>query len=76
MEKSPDAMLAELQEVLADLKEAHERIQELTDAKAGDEVYDEIHAECDGPDPDAMCKEQLTELVRETSHPAIPLSRC
>ena len=77
MEKSPDAMLAELQEVLADLKEAHERIQELTDAKAGDEVYDEIHAECDGPDPDALPpgarappQRALSPFTHTTPHPA------
>ena len=64
MEKTPDAMLVELQEVLADLKEANERVHEISCAKAGDEVYDDIYAECDGPDPDGMCQEQLTELVR------------
>ena len=64
MEKMSDVMLVELQEVLVDLKEANERVHELGSTKPGDETYDEIYAECDGPDPGGMCQEQLTELVR------------
>ena len=58
-------MLEELQEVLADLKEARDKIEELSDAKAGDEVYDEIMSACvDERDPIGTCKAQMNELVR------------
>ena len=50
-------MLTELQEVLADLREAREKIEELGDAKAGDDVYEEIMAAyVDEPDPTSTCK--------------------
>ena len=58
-------MLTELQEVLADLKEAREKIEELSAAKAGDEVYDYIMAVClNESDPIGTCKAQVDELVR------------
>ena len=62
-----EQMLAELQEVLARLGEAREEYESHSDAKPGDEPYDDIfHSDevqaCE--DPHATCLEQLAELVR------------
>ena len=59
-------MLEELQEVLADVREAREQLDAVLDAKAGDDVYDDIWAEAQSSDdPEATCQEQLKELVRQ-----------
>ena len=60
-------MLVELQKVLAALKEARERVGEVTDAKPGDETHDGNMTECDGDGPVATRKAQLHELVRHVS---------
>lgn len=71
-----EQMFTELQEVLAQLREAREEFDAISVAKPGDPVYDDIFSEAQSTEnPEATCKEQLEELVRPCSLPCASTAR-